>query len=182
LVAKHKPNQAPPVNRYRAAIAQARYQKPRYNNKQKRELMMAYYKKLQSLPGMELQRLKYLEKMEKGPFTEEELSKIAMYEVINSTPLGDMSANDNQRRRVATGLAFSMYLDYCDRFEVCNQNAVSALVQTQDEGLRVEMFQELSDHYPAAWQQEVLAQQLERYGLNPASGRADIPNPQASVK
>ncbi|MNL33404.1 hypothetical protein D3C87_1553150 [compost metagenome] len=131
----------------------------------KHDVMLAYYQKLQALPGMELHRLEWLEKMARGPFTAEELSKYSYTEILSSSPLAELSERDNTRRRMAVGLAFNMFLENCDRFETCHEQAVAALVQTSDPKLRAEMFREMADQYSDSWQQEQLYVQMQRYGL-----------------
>ena len=143
----------------------------------KHDVMLAYYQKLQGLPGMELHRMEWLEKMAQGPFTPDEISKFAYTEMLSSTPLMDLPEKDNNRRRIAVNLAFNMYLEKCDRFEACHEQAVAALVQTPDPNLRKVMFREMTDRYNEDWQQEQLYVQMQRYGLTSTTSTASNMSP-----
>ena len=153
--------------RYAAIQRQAKRSARQLDNKiqNKHDVMLAYYQKLQGLPGMELHRMEWLEKMAHGPFTQDEISKFAYSEMLSSTPLKDLPERDNDRRRIAVNLAFNMYLEQCDRFESCHEQAVAALVQTPDPALRKLMFREITDRYSEPEQQDQLYVQMQRYGL-----------------
>lgn len=127
------------------------------------------YRELLQNPTAGMDRLHLIEKLEKQE-SRETLAMLAYNEVLNSGPKQEFSAVENHERRSIVSVAFSMYLDHCLDFASCYPYAVIGVARYQDPELMNDLYQQIIEKYPEAWQQEQVLAEMKKYGLGLKKG------------